>query len=70
MRTSTAAAGSAAFFIAAAPARVALGIALGQALLFDGIWLVVYAAIGWVVTTSFVRWYEEPHARAHLWRAV
>jgi protein-S-isoprenylcysteine O-methyltransferase Ste14 len=33
---------------------------LGQALLFDSIWLVVYAAIGWIVTASFVRWYEEP----------
>lgn len=33
---------------------------LGQAMLFDSIWLVVYAAIGWVVTASFVRLYEEP----------
>jgi protein-S-isoprenylcysteine O-methyltransferase Ste14 len=33
---------------------------LGQALLFDSLALVVYAAIGWIVTASFVRWYEEP----------
>jgi protein-S-isoprenylcysteine O-methyltransferase Ste14 len=33
---------------------------LGQALLFDSIWLVVYAAIGWTITASFVHWYEEP----------
>jgi len=33
---------------------------LGQALLFDSLWLVLYAAVGWVVTASFVRWYEEP----------
>jgi len=33
---------------------------LGQALLFDSIWLVVYAVIGWMVTASFVHWYEEP----------
>ena len=33
---------------------------LGQAVLFDSIWLVVYAVIGWIVTASFVRWYEEP----------
>jgi protein-S-isoprenylcysteine O-methyltransferase Ste14 len=33
---------------------------LGQALLFNSIDLLVYAVIGWVVTASFVRWYEEP----------
>lgn len=33
---------------------------LGQALLFDSVWLLVYAAIGWIITASFVRWYEEP----------
>jgi protein-S-isoprenylcysteine O-methyltransferase Ste14 len=33
---------------------------LGQALLFDSAWLVLYAAIGWIATASFVRWYEEP----------
>jgi protein-S-isoprenylcysteine O-methyltransferase Ste14 len=33
---------------------------LGQALLFDSPWLLVYAAIGWIVTASFVHWYEEP----------
>jgi protein-S-isoprenylcysteine O-methyltransferase Ste14 len=33
---------------------------LGQALLFDSLALVLYAVIGWIVTASFVRWYEEP----------
>jgi protein-S-isoprenylcysteine O-methyltransferase Ste14 len=33
---------------------------LGQALLFDSPWLVLYAVIGWIVTASFVHWYEEP----------
>jgi protein-S-isoprenylcysteine O-methyltransferase Ste14 len=33
---------------------------LGQALLFDRPWLVLYAAVGWIATASFVRWYEEP----------
>ena len=33
---------------------------LGQALLFDSPWLVLYAMIGWIVTASFVHWYEEP----------
>ena len=33
---------------------------LGQALLFDSPWLVLYAAVGWIATASFVRWYEEP----------
>jgi protein-S-isoprenylcysteine O-methyltransferase Ste14 len=33
---------------------------LGQALLFDSVWLMVYAVIGWIVTASFVHWYEEP----------
>lgn len=33
---------------------------VGQALLFSSIWLLVYAAGWWVVTASFVRWYEEP----------
>ncbi|HEV7855311.1 MAG TPA: isoprenylcysteine carboxylmethyltransferase family protein [Mycobacterium sp.] len=37
-----------------------LTVILGQALLFNSIWLVVYAVIGWIVTASFVRWYEEP----------
>ena len=37
-----------------------LTVILGQALLFDSIWLLVYAVIGWVATASFVRWYEEP----------
>ncbi|MFG1932115.1 methyltransferase family protein [Mycobacterium sp. NPDC048908] len=33
---------------------------LGQALLFDSAWLVLYVVIGWIVTASFVHWYEEP----------
>ena len=33
---------------------------LGQALLFDNLWLVLYAVIGWIATASFVHWYEEP----------
>jgi protein-S-isoprenylcysteine O-methyltransferase Ste14 len=33
---------------------------VGQALLFGSVGLVIYAAIGWAVTASFVRWYEEP----------
>ena len=37
-----------------------LTVILGQALLFDSPWLVFYAAIGWIVTASFVHWYEEP----------
>jgi protein-S-isoprenylcysteine O-methyltransferase Ste14 len=35
-------------------------IILGQALLFGSLGLVVYAAVVWIVTASFVRWYEEP----------
>jgi protein-S-isoprenylcysteine O-methyltransferase Ste14 len=35
-------------------------VILGQALLFDSPWLVLYAMIGWIVTASFVHWYEEP----------
>jgi protein-S-isoprenylcysteine O-methyltransferase Ste14 len=37
-----------------------LVVILGQALLFDSVSLVLYAAIGWIVTASFVHWYEEP----------
>src|SRR3954470_19105268 len=33
---------------------------LGQALLFDSLWLVLYALIAWITTASFVHWYEEP----------
>ncbi|HJT93497.1 MAG TPA: isoprenylcysteine carboxylmethyltransferase family protein [Mycobacterium sp.] len=33
---------------------------VGQAVLFSSIWLLVYAAGWWIVTASFVRWYEEP----------
>lgn len=43
------------------PMYVGLIVAiLGQAVLFDSLWLVLYAAIGWAVTASFVRWNEEP----------
>jgi protein-S-isoprenylcysteine O-methyltransferase Ste14 len=37
-----------------------LVVILGQALLFDSLWLVAYAALGWIATASFVHWYEEP----------
>lgn len=43
------------------PMYVGLLVAiLGQALLFGSAGLLVYAAVVWVVTASFVRWYEEP----------
>lgn len=43
------------------PMYVGLIVAiLGQAVLFGSLWLVLYAAIGWAVTASFVQWYEEP----------
>ncbi|MFV9636456.1 methyltransferase family protein [Mycobacterium neumannii] len=43
------------------PMYVGLIVAiLGQAVLFANLWLVLYAAIAWAVTASFVRWYEEP----------
>jgi protein-S-isoprenylcysteine O-methyltransferase Ste14 len=43
------------------PMYVGLIVAiLGQALLFGSVSLVVYAAIAWAITASFVRWYEEP----------
>ena len=43
------------------PMYVGLLVAiLGQALLFGSLGLVVYAAVVWIVTASFVRWYEEP----------
>jgi protein-S-isoprenylcysteine O-methyltransferase Ste14 len=35
-------------------------VIVGQALLFRSGWLLVYAAAVWLVTASFVRWYEEP----------
>lgn len=37
-----------------------LVVIIGQALLFGSLWLVGYAALLWVITASFVRWYEEP----------
>ncbi len=33
---------------------------IGQALLFGQFSLLLYAAAGWIVTASFVHWYEEP----------
>jgi protein-S-isoprenylcysteine O-methyltransferase Ste14 len=33
---------------------------VGQALVFGSWWLGLYAAAFWVITGSFVRWYEEP----------
>jgi protein-S-isoprenylcysteine O-methyltransferase Ste14 len=43
------------------PMYVGLLIAiLGQALLFGSLAVVLYAVTVWVVTASFVRWYEEP----------
>jgi protein-S-isoprenylcysteine O-methyltransferase Ste14 len=33
---------------------------VGQALVFGSWWLALYAAAFWVITASFVRWYEEP----------
>jgi protein-S-isoprenylcysteine O-methyltransferase Ste14 len=35
-------------------------VILGQAMLFRSFALLVYAAATWVITASFVRWYEEP----------
>ena len=40
-------------------------VILGQALLFGSLWLVLYAAIAWVITASFVRLYEEPTLLRH-----
>jgi protein-S-isoprenylcysteine O-methyltransferase Ste14 len=35
-------------------------VILGQALLFGSLSLVLYAICLWIITASFVRWYEEP----------
>jgi protein-S-isoprenylcysteine O-methyltransferase Ste14 len=44
------------------PMYVGLLIAiLGQALLFGSLGLVLYAGAMWIITASFVRWYEEPN---------
>ena len=44
------------------PMYVGLLIAiLGQALLFGSLGLVLYAVVVWIITASFVRWYEEPN---------
>src|ERR1700758_1413977 len=37
-----------------------LVVILGQAMLFGSPWLLGYAALLWVITASFVHWYEEP----------
>ena len=43
------------------PMYVGLLVAiLGQALLFGSVGLIIYAAVVWIATASFVRWYEEP----------
>ena len=39
---------------------VLLIVILGQALLFGSLSLVLYAISLWIITASFVRWYEEP----------
>ncbi|ORV10722.1 methyltransferase family protein [Mycobacterium celatum] len=35
-------------------------VIIGQALLFGSLSLVLYAALVWIATASFVHWYEEP----------
>lgn len=46
------------------PMYVGLLTALvGEAMLFGQFSLLLYAALGWAVTASFVRWYEEPTLR-------
>ena len=53
------------------PMYVGLIVAiLGQALLFSSVGLVIYAAIAWTITASFVRWYEEPTLRSRIRRRV
>jgi protein-S-isoprenylcysteine O-methyltransferase Ste14 len=43
------------------PMYVGLLLAIvGQALLFGSVGLVAYAALVWILTASFVHWYEEP----------
>jgi len=43
------------------PMYVGLLLALtGQALLFGSLGLLLYAAVVWIITASFVHWYEEP----------
>jgi protein-S-isoprenylcysteine O-methyltransferase Ste14 len=37
-----------------------LTVVVGQALLFSSARLLLYAAVFWIITASFVRWYEEP----------
>ena len=40
--------------------KVVVAVAVWAALLFGHPGLLLYAAAGWVVTASFVHWYEEP----------
>jgi protein-S-isoprenylcysteine O-methyltransferase Ste14 len=40
-------------------------VIVGQVLLFGQFSLLLYAAAAWVVTASFVRWYEEPTLTRH-----
>jgi protein-S-isoprenylcysteine O-methyltransferase Ste14 len=43
------------------PMYLGLLIAIvGQALLFGSVALLLYAAAWWIITASFVHWYEEP----------
>jgi protein-S-isoprenylcysteine O-methyltransferase Ste14 len=43
------------------PMYVALITAiLAQAMIFDSLALLLYAAVVWAITAAFVRWYEEP----------
>jgi len=37
-----------------------LVVIVGQAMLFRSPGLLIYAAAAWLITASFVRWYEEP----------
>lgn len=37
-----------------------LAVIVGQALLLGQLGLLLYAAVMWLVTATFVRWYEEP----------
>jgi len=41
-----------------------LTVIVGQALLFGQFSLLLYAAAAWIVTASFVHWYEEPHVHS------
>jgi protein-S-isoprenylcysteine O-methyltransferase Ste14 len=40
-----------------------LAMIVGQAMLFGRLSVLVYAALAWLATAAFVRWYEEPTLR-------